>query len=85
MKKFLSILSIMVCGFLFVACDGNKKNETNFNNHLIEIRNNLFAGEDSTYYATLCTGEREKDYALDGSVNELIPFGIVICLLLFIS
>jgi len=77
MKKFLSILSIIVCGFLFVGCGENKKNETNFNNHLIEVRNNLFAGEDKTYYATICTGEREKDYALDGAVNELIPFGIV--------
>ena len=77
MKKFLSILSIIFCGFLVVGCDGNKKNETNFNEHLIEVRNNLFAGEDKTYYVTLCTGEREKDYALDGAVNELIPFGIV--------
>jgi len=76
MKKFLCVLSILLCGVLFVGC-GNKKAETNFNNHLIEIRNNLFAGEDSTYYATVCTGEREQDYALDGVINPLVPFGIV--------
>jgi len=77
MKKILCILSIAVCGMLFVGCGSNAKNETNFNNHLIEIRNNLFAGQDETYYATVCTGEREKEYALDGVVNELTPFGIV--------
>lgn len=78
MKKFLCVLSIVLCGVMFVGCGGSsKKNETNFNQHLIEIRNNLFAGQDETYYATLCTGEREKEYALDGVVNELTPFGIV--------
>lgn len=77
MKKFLCVLSIILCGVLFVGCGGNKKNETNFTNHLIEVRNNLFAGEDETFYATICTGEREKDYALDGTVNQLVPFGIV--------
>lgn len=77
MKKILFILSIILCGVAFVGCGGNKKAETNFNNHLIEIRNNLFAGEDETFYATVCTGTREQDYALDGVVNELVPFGIV--------
>ena len=77
MKKFLCVLSIALCGILFVGCGGKKQAETNFNNHLIEIRNNLFAGQDETYYATVCTGEREKDYALDGVVGELVPFGIV--------
>lgn len=78
MRKFLCILSIALCGVLFVGCGGtSKKNETNFNNHLIEIRNNLFAGQDENYYATVCTGQREQDYALDGVVNELVPFGIV--------
>lgn len=78
MKKILCILSIVLCGVVMVGCGGgSKKNETNFNNHLIEIRNNLFAGQDETLYATVCTGEREQDYALDGVVNELIPFGIV--------
>ncbi len=76
MRKILCILAVMTCGVVFVAC-GGKKSETNFNNHLIEVRNNLFAGEDSTYYATVCTGEREQDYALDGVVNSLVPFGIV--------
>ncbi|MFQ6724241.1 MAG: hypothetical protein ACLRFE_02785 [Clostridia bacterium] len=77
MKNFLCILSVVMCGLLFVACGASKKDEVNFNNHLIEIRNNLFAGEGDVYYATLCTGEREHDYALDSMVNELVPFGII--------
>lgn len=77
MKKILCVLSIVFCGIMFVGCGSNKKNETNFNNHLIEVRNNLFAGEDDIYYATVCTGQRESEYALDGVVNELVPFGIV--------
>ncbi|MBQ7797902.1 MAG: hypothetical protein IJ371_02135 [Clostridia bacterium] len=77
MKKILCVLSVLLCGLMFVGCGSNKKNETNFNNHLIEIRNNLFAGNDEKYYATVCTGEREQDYALDGKVGELVPFGIV--------
>ena len=77
MKKILFVLSILLCVVAFVGCGSSKKNETNFNNHLIEIRNNLFAGEDGIYYATVCTGEREQDYALDGVVNKLVPFGII--------
>lgn len=77
MKKIICILSVLICGVLFVGCGNNKANETNFNNHIIELRNNLFVGEDSTYYATVCTGQREREYALDGVVNELVPFGIV--------
>lgn len=77
MKKVLIILSVLICGIALVGCGNNSKNETNFNNHLIEVRNNLFAGQDQIYYATVCTGEREEDYALDGVVNNLVPFGIV--------
>lgn len=77
MKKILCVLSIMLCGVLLLACNSKKQDETNFNNHLIEIRNNLFAGQDETYYATVCTGEREQNYALDGVIGELVPFGIV--------
>ena len=77
MKRILCVLAVLLCGVVAIGCAGRKNNETNFNNHLIEIRNNLFAGEDGIYYATVCTGEREQDYALDGVVNDLVPFGIV--------
>ena len=77
MKKILCILSIILCFAAFVGCDSKSKAETNFNNHLIEVRNNLFVAEDDDFYATVCTGQREQEYALDGVVNEMVPFGIV--------
>ena len=77
MKKILCILSIALCGVLFVGCGSSTKSQIDFKEHLIEVRNNLFAGQDETYYATVCTGEREQDYALDGVVGEMVPFGIV--------
>lgn len=76
MKKILCILAVLCCVVGLTAC-GGKKNEIDFNEHLIEIRNNIFAGQDESFYATVCTGEREQDYALDGVINELVPFGIV--------
>lgn len=77
MKKFLCVLSAIVCGVLMVGCGSSEKAKADFNSHLIEVRNNLFVGEGDNYYASLCTGQREQDYALDGVVNELTPFGIV--------
>lgn len=77
MKKFICILSIALCGILFIGCGNNKQSQIDFNDHLIEVRNNLFASQDETFYATVCTGEREKDYALDGIIGEMVPFGIV--------
>ena len=77
MKRFICILSIALCGVLFVGCGVSARSQVDFNNHLIEVRNNLFVGQDETFYATVCTGEREQEYALDGVVGELVPFGIV--------
>lgn len=77
MKKFLCVASAIICGILMVGCGNTEKAKTDFNSHLIEVRNNLFVGQDEVFYASVCTGQREKDYALDGVVNELTPFGIV--------
>ena len=76
MRRILCVLAIMLCGVLVIGCASKKQAETNFNNHLIEIRNNLFVGQDETYYATVCTGQREQNYALDGVIDKLVPFGI---------
>lgn len=77
MKKILCVLAIAVCGVLFVGCGSSTQSQINFKEHLIEVRNNLFAGQDETFYATVCTGEREQEYALDGVVGKMVPFGIV--------
>lgn len=77
MKKFLCVASAIICAVLMVGCGNTEKAKTDFNSHLIEVRNNLFVGQDDVFYASVCTGQREKEYALDGVVNELTPFGIV--------
>lgn len=77
MKKFLCALSLMLVAVCFVGCGKEQKAVDTINNHIIELRNNLFVGSDEKYYATFVTGEREEPYALDGKVNERVPFGIV--------
>lgn len=77
MKKFLCALTIALVAVMFVGCGKEKKAVDTINNHIIEVRNNLFVGSDEKYYATFITGEREEPYALDGVVNSRVPFGIV--------
>lgn len=77
MKKFLCALSLILVAVYFVGCGKEQKAVDTINNHIIELRNNLFVGGDEKYYATFVTGEREDPYALDGKVNERVPFGIV--------
>ena len=77
MRKILCFIAIILSGIMLVGCGNVKQDKVNLVSHFIEIRKNLFVGEDANYYVTLCTGQREQDYALDGTVNKLIPFGIV--------
>lgn len=77
MKKVLCALSLLLVTVCFVGCGKEQKAVDTINNHIIELRNNLFVGSDEKYYATFVTGEREEPYALDGVVNEKVPFGIV--------
>lgn len=65
---------LAICIVSFTAC---KKSNLNINDYLIEERNNLFTSQDNIYSATLSTGMREKDYNLDGIINEKVEFGII--------
>ena len=76
MKKFVCGL-VLLCALVFVGCNSNKKSVDMINDHIIEVRNNIYMGSDEKYYATFCSGERENPYELDGVVNEMVPFGIV--------
>lgn len=76
MKKIVCGL-VLLCGLLFMGCDSNKKSVDMINDHIIEVRNNIYMGSDDTFYATFCSGEREEPYDLDGVVNQMVPFGIV--------
>jgi len=78
MKKILCLMFVAIVGIGLVACN-NKTKEMVYclENHIIEKRNNIYSASDDSYFATFCSGERENDYALDGVVNEKVPFGIV--------
>lgn len=77
MKKVLCAL-LVCCAVVFVGCgNSNKKTADYIGNHIIESRNNIYLGQDDTYYATFCSGEREEPYDLDGVVNNKVPFGII--------
>lgn len=76
-KAFCALVLVVVT-VSFYGC--KKKAEVvvdNINNHIIESRNAIFAGANDNFFATFCVGEREEPYALDGVVNEKVPFGIV--------
>lgn len=77
MKKFLCASLLCLTALCFVGCNKTKETIDTLNNHIIEVRNNIYAGSDDTYFATFCSGEREEPYALDGVVNDRVPFGIV--------
>lgn len=77
-SKIVCLLLLIFVAISFSAC--KKKKEVvidNINNHIIESRNAIFAGSNDEFFATFCVGEREEPYALDGVVNEKVPFGIV--------
>ncbi|MDD4350847.1 MAG: hypothetical protein PHP83_01485 [Clostridia bacterium] len=75
MKK--KIFTLILLALITVAF-GCKANNLMLQKHLIERRDNLFLYNDSTYCASFYTGEREEPYELDGEVNELVEFGIII-------
>ena len=73
-KKFLLAMVIMFCIFGFVGCG---KSSFNISDYLIEKRDTLFTANDDLYCVTFSTGLREENYNFDGTVNKLIPFGIL--------
>lgn len=74
LKKFLILSLFTVSLISFSACGSTK---FDIKKHLIEKRENLFIASDNLYTVTFSTGIREKDYNLDGTINELIPFGVL--------
>lgn len=77
MKKIICTL-LVCCALVLVGCGSAEKKTADYiGDHIIEVRNNIYMGQDDTMYATFCSGEREEPYDLDGVVNEKVPFGII--------
>lgn len=83
-KKMIALLAslilVLVASSIFLfACKAKKPNENlDLTKHLIEVRDVMFISSDEEYTISLLSGEREKDYSLDGQISELVPFGVLI-------
>lgn len=75
MKKKLLLFTIVGVALLAIGCGTPA---LSLQDCFIERRDNLFVADTPTYYASLCTGQREDPYSLDGTVNDLVDFGIVL-------
>ncbi len=74
--KKLLLVGLACCSLIpLTACNLNKSSD--LSQYLIEERQNLFTANDNLYTATLSTGLREDNYALDGVVNEKVDFAIL--------
>lgn len=73
-KKFLLTVLISFCILSFVGCG---KSNFDISKYIIEKRDTLFVANDNLYSVTFSTGLREENYNFDGTVNNLIPFGIL--------
>ena len=76
-KNFKKVLIFAMFVFSLVTFSACGSSKFDIQKHLIEKRENLFVASDNLYSVTFSTGMREKDYNLDGTVNELIPFGVL--------
>lgn len=77
MKKLLCGVVLGFSIFALFGCNAKKESVKKISDHLIEVRNNIYVGQDENYYATFCSGQREEPYSLDGVVNDMVEFGII--------
>lgn len=74
MKKIIAVLIILISSFGLTACNKYYKITRS---SIAEIRYNIFAGSSDNFDITFMSGQREKDYVINGYNTDLIDFGIV--------
>lgn len=72
-KIFIYVLLIISC---FGLCGCNKEYKL-ANNSIAEIRYNIFAGSNDNLSITFMSGQREKDYVINGYNTDLVDFGVI--------
>lgn len=75
MKKITILLAIILCAGALSACESPLYSKAKDN--IAEIRNNIYIGENDDIKATFMSGEREKEYVINGYATPLIEFGVV--------
>ena len=74
MKKITIFVLIMINCFILTGCN-RYYNITR--SSISEIRYNIFNGDSDNFNITFMSGQREKDYVVNGYNTDLIDFGIV--------
>ena len=75
MKKFGIFLTVILCISVLYACKSPQYNKAIDN--LAEIRNNIYIGENESVKGVFMSGEREKEYVINGYATPLIEFGVI--------
>ncbi len=81
LKNFVIIACFFVVGILTIGCSSANLSEMAKLN-LSEIRNNLFVCQTDNMIISVTTGEREKNYKLDGRHTENIEFCLITVIVL---
>ncbi|MBO4412961.1 MAG: hypothetical protein J5779_03000 [Clostridia bacterium] len=76
MKKFslIFILAVFIFALFLVGC-GSANN--NVSTNLSDVRCGVFDGKNDDLIATFVYGQREQNYAQDGTASPLTDFGII--------
>lgn len=75
MKKILIFVTIILCVCGLCACESPLYSKAKDN--IAEIRNNIYIGENDDIKATFMSGQREKEYVINGYSTPLIDFGVI--------
>lgn len=69
-------VSVFMCTIGLACTHVNNKQDPNLS-LLSEYRKNLFVGQGGNYLATFTSGQREKDFIMNGERTELVDFGVL--------
>lgn len=75
MRKIGIFLAVILSIGLFCACESPLYSKAKEN--IAEIRNNIYIGENDSVKGVFMSGEREKDYVINGYSTPLIEFGVI--------
>lgn len=75
-SRWLLVLPFTLMAVLLFGCNGTKYYNIS-KNHLSEIRYNLFVAENEHVKVSFMSGQREKEYVIDGTSSTLTNFGVV--------
>lgn len=74
-KKGLLVLMLCVITLLCFGC--GKSLESYVEENMAEITKTFYFGENETFYATLSSGQREKEYLLNGVADDVTNFALL--------